>query len=75
MLKYLNDAGIEALVHYPHPLPAMRFYREKFPTPAEAFATATRLSGEIITLPINPWIDDEDVRYVVSRMEDFFRAR
>ena len=67
------ETGVEALIHYPQPLPDMRYYREHYPTSPAVYPVASRLAGEILTLPIHPWLDDADAEYVVARISQFYR--
>ena len=69
---FLVETGVEALIHYPQPLPDMRYYREHYPTSPSVYPVASRLAGEILTLPIHPWLDDADVEYVVARVSQFY---
>lgn len=70
---FLVETGVEALIHYPQPLPDMRYYREHYPTSPAVYPVASRLAGEILTLPIHPWLDDADAEYVVARISQFYR--
>lgn len=61
-------AGIEAKLHYPIPLPEIEYYRERFPTDPGAYPVTRRLVSEIMSLPMHPWLKDEDVKETVDRM-------
>ena len=70
---FLVETGVEALIHYPQPLPDMRYYRDHYPTNPTLYPVASRAAGEILTLPIHPWLGDADVEYVVGRISQFYR--
>ena len=74
LFQYLIDSGIEAWIIYPIPIPEMRYYRKHYPTPPDVYPNAKKLVGDIINLPINPWITDEQVQYVVDCVREFYRA-
>jgi dTDP-4-amino-4,6-dideoxygalactose transaminase len=69
LVKFLNDAGIEAKVHYPIPLQGvLGLYglgREEFP---KAFAQADR----IITLPVDEHMTKEMQDYCITKVGEFF---
>lgn len=72
-VRYLNDHGIEAKVHYPVPLhlqPAVRglgYARGDFPN-AEAFCDSN------VTLPINEYLTIEQMEYMVKTLEAWAKA-
>ena len=72
LVSWLEDNNIEPKVHYPIPLPEEQYYRENYPTDPDEYPTARRLANEIITLPMHPWLEEEDVRAVVDAMVGFF---
>jgi dTDP-3-amino-3,4,6-trideoxy-alpha-D-glucose transaminase len=64
----LAAAGIETLIHYPVPLseqPAFAPYR-----PADC-PVAARAARELLSLPLNPHLRDEDVARVAAAVTDF----
>lgn len=75
LLKHLLDSDIEAWVIYPIPIPEMHYYHTHFPTPPEAYPVTRRLAQDILALPINPWITDAQVQYVVDEIVAFYRRR
>ena len=69
MLKFLNNAGIQARIYYPLPLHKM-----------EAFKTAKisgnlinteEASGGVLSLPINPFLKDKEIDYIVENIRFF----
>jgi dTDP-4-amino-4,6-dideoxygalactose transaminase len=74
LLKYCIDRGIEAKVHYPVPI-----YRQ----PALAhlglregdFPVSDRHTKEIITFPCDQHLAQEEMRYVVDTVAEFYRGR
>ena len=71
LLRVLNEEGVEAKVHYPIPLhlqPAAKdlgYKKGDFPV-AEAQA------ADIITLPCNQFLRDNEIDYVVARVRAFY---
>lgn len=71
---FLQNRGIQTLVHYPsalHTLPAYRHLGHK----ADDFPVADRLSRELLSLPVYPEITAEQLRYVCEAVRDFYSGR
>jgi dTDP-4-amino-4,6-dideoxygalactose transaminase len=68
----LSEAGVGTGVHYPTPchrmVPYARFAHGSLPV-AEAAA------AQVISLPMYPHMDDEDVRYVAEQVNHLARVR
>jgi dTDP-4-amino-4,6-dideoxygalactose transaminase len=71
---HLAARGVATAIHYPNPIhlqPASKelgYRRGDFPV-AEAQA------GRILTLPINPFLSPDDIRYVADQVNGFFSRR
>lgn len=71
LVRFLNDAGVEAKIHYPIPLhlqPAAKplgYQRGDFP---EAEAQA----AEILTLPGHQFLMDDEVDYMIEQVRAFY---
>ncbi|MEK6928974.1 MAG: DegT/DnrJ/EryC1/StrS family aminotransferase [Nanoarchaeota archaeon] len=72
LLKYLQNAGIEARVHYPIPLhlqPAasnLGYKKGDFPVTEQQ-------AEKIISLPVHPYLRAEQKNYVVESIRSFYR--
>jgi len=75
LLQYLIDSEIEAWIIYQIPIPDMHYYRQHYPTSPEVYPVARRLASDILALPINPWIKDIEVEYVVDRIRKFYKTQ
>jgi dTDP-4-amino-4,6-dideoxygalactose transaminase len=67
----LKDSGIETAIHYPVALPNMPAYRYLNHKPYD-FPIASAYQDEIMSLPIFPEITDEQIKYVVEKIKDFY---
>lgn len=59
----LQDHGVPTAVHYPKPLhlqECFQYLNQK----SNSFPTAEKLAKEVISLPMNPFITDEEVRHI-----------
>ncbi len=65
---HLLAAGIEALIHYPHPLhkqPAYAKHNNLHLPNAEKFAR------EELSLPISPLLDENEITYIINAINNF----
>lgn len=67
--EYLRSAGIGTDVHYPVPPHRQVAYAGKWP--ADAFPIADQLHGEVVSLPLNPAMTDEEVSRVIAVVNRF----
>ena len=71
LLAYLREAGIDAVVRYPHPIhrqsPFARYgWREG------DFPVAEMLAGELLCLPIRPAMPFAELEYVAQQVRKFY---
>lgn len=64
----LNAAGVGTSLHYPVPVPLMRYYREKYGYNDGEFPVAEWISGSAISLPVGPHVTADDAHYIVERV-------
>ncbi len=60
----LQDEGIGTSVYYPHPVPRLKYYREKYGYDARAFPGAEEVSDRSIALPVGPHLEPSDAEAV-----------
>jgi dTDP-4-amino-4,6-dideoxygalactose transaminase len=56
LAQYLKGRGVETLIHYPVPVHKQRAYAFSCKLPV-----TERICSEILSLPMNPWLKDEEV--------------
>lgn len=61
LVARLNAAGVGTSVYYPHPVPRLRYYREKYGYDPGRFPNAERISDCAIALPVGPHVGEEDM--------------
>jgi perosamine synthetase len=69
----LNEAGVGTSVYYPHPVPRLRYYQDKYGYDAARFPQAARISDQSIALPVGPHLDLDDISYIVDRFRSISR--
>jgi len=70
---FLESRGISTLVHYPIPVHKQPAYSAH--KPRHNLPVTERIADEVLSLPIHPWLQDEEVQAVVSSIADFESGR
>ncbi len=70
LIERLKDSGVGTSVYYPHPVPRLTYYREKYGYEPGRFRNAEELADCSIALPVGPHLNLEDMDYIADR----FRA-
>jgi len=71
--SHLEAHGVASAVHYPLPLhlqPALRHLGHR----AGDFPVAERLSSEVVSLPMHPFLERSHIRYIAQVATEFFPA-
>lgn len=65
--KYLTQKNIQTVIHYPHPI-----YNNKYILKHKTeCVNVDKVSEEIISLPMHPFLKDEEVCYVIECINNF----
>ena len=70
LAQFLKAAGISTAVHYPKMLPSLPLYEN---CKVGQYPNSQAYQGKILSLPIFPELQEEEVRYVGERITAFFR--
>jgi dTDP-4-amino-4,6-dideoxygalactose transaminase len=70
--NFLLSKGVETQIHYPLALPFEPAYKRFHHAPAD-FPVAHALQNSILSLPIYPELSTEDILYVCSCINEFYR--
>ncbi len=71
--KYLQSQGISTGIHYPIALPNLRAYGYLNQDRGE-YPEATRASGEILSLPMYPELEEREIRYIAETIREFLEG-
>ena len=63
MQAKLKEAGVPTAVHYPMPLHLQEAF-EYLNYKKGDFPISERVSGEIMSLPMNPYVTDNEIAYI-----------
>jgi dTDP-4-amino-4,6-dideoxygalactose transaminase len=70
--RYLQERGIQTLVHYPVPLPFQPAFRSLI-LPGQEFPIAQKASNEILSLPLYPELLEAELQYTIESVRRFFK--
>ena len=68
ILLELKKRGVGTGVHYPHPLPRLKYYRNKYEYKREQFSNSETIADCSFNLPLGPHIDEKALDYIVKNM-------
>lgn len=74
LLKYCQDQGVEAKVHYPIPLPYQKCCRQLGYKRGD-FPKTEKDCNSIITFPAHQHLTDLEVQYIVDTVKDFYKGK
>ena len=74
IMQRLNAAGIGTSVYYPHPIPRLAYYRDKYGEDLSRFPNAARISDRSIALPVGPHLYAEDMSYIAQEFKKIVRG-
>jgi perosamine synthetase len=69
IIKYLNSNGIGTSIYYPHPVPYMTYYRQKYGYKDGDFPMAARISDNSIALPVGPHIGLKEMNKIAEEVK------
>lgn len=70
--SYLQQRGVPAMVYYPAPLHLQPAYHSP-DYPEGSFPNAERLAQEVISLPMHPFLSEDQIAYIAESVCSFFR--
>lgn len=68
--KYLNDNGIGTTIHYPTPMHMQEAYKD-FNIKEGSLPICEKISKEVISLPMWYGMKDEEIEYVISKINQW----
>lgn len=66
----LKNKGIESSIYYPHPIPRLTYYKNKYGWRKKLFPNAIKIADETIALPVASHITEEDILYIVEWVKE-----
>lgn len=68
IMDALGARGVGSSIYYPHPVPRMKYYSEKYGYNEDEFRNAATISDSIIALPVGPHLSSDDMKFVASSL-------
>ena len=72
LMHHLNECGISTGIHYPEIIPLTKAYQENGTTRAD-FPESGKYIKNILSLPMFPEMDEEQIAYVAEKIKEFYR--
>jgi len=74
LMKYLAKKGIFTKPYFGLPIHLTRFYREHFGYKENDLPKTEELSNQVLTLPMYPALEKQDIDYVAVSIKEFFKG-
>ncbi len=71
LMKYLADRKIGSAIHYPDPVHRQSGYAERVVVPESGLPVTNKLVDRILTLPIYPELNDDEVERVIAGVRSY----
>ena len=75
--SFLSDKGIPTAIHYPLPLPdqpSIKMSKSNLQT-NDIFRNSTKLSNEVLSLPMHPYLTEMEQNNVVDAIEEYYSKK
>lgn len=72
LVRFLNERGVEAKIHYPVPVHLQPAAKELGHKPGD-FPVCEAQAREIVTLPSHQFLTDEEIDYVIQQVREFYQ--
>lgn len=72
--NYLESGGVQCNIHYPIPIHMQPLYVKKFGFREGMYPKSELLARECLSLPMHPFLTDDDVNYICEGISTFFTS-
>lgn len=69
IINFLKKNNIGSSIYYPHPVPRLKYYRDKYKINKKDYIIASQFSDRIICLPIGPHISKKNLDFISSKIK------
>ena len=70
LMKYLNKNQVETAIHYPLPVYKQEAFVDSYKQ-GDDFKKTDKLTKEILSIPVNPWLKEEEVGLIIELINNF----
>ena len=71
----LKSAGIGTSIYYPHPIPALNYYKNKYKLKSAKFPNACEISYKGICLPVGPHLGFSDMSFIFNSLQKIINEK
>lgn len=71
---WLQKNCIQCAVHYPLPIPMQPIYRQLFNFKPGEYPVSESISKTCLSLPMHPFLSEEDIEYICRKIQEFYEA-
>jgi len=71
LFNYLKKQGVQTIIHFPIPIHLQTAYAV-LGLKEGSFPVVERLANEILSIPMHPNLEDEEIAYVIDMVKQFF---
>jgi len=72
IIRKLTKIGIGCSVYYPHPVPKMNYYKNKYGYKNSSYVNAENISYNSIALPVSPHLSLSNVNFIIKNILKIF---
>jgi len=69
IINFLKNKNIGSSIYYPHPVPRLRYYKNKYKINKLNYAIASEFSDRIICLPVGPHLSKKNLNWIVKNIK------
>lgn len=69
VMNSLGEKGVGTSIYYPHPVPRMSYYREKYGYDENKYVNAAAISDSIVALPVGPQLGPSEMDYILESIK------
>lgn len=71
--NFLENKGINTAIYYPYPLHKMKLFFSRCKIPF-SLKEAEKASAEVLSLPIEPLLKDNEINFIIKSIKKFFNS-
>ena len=73
IMKKLNKKGVGTSIYYPHPVPRMNYYKNKYRYNEKKFVNASIISDKSISFPIGPHLKQHQILEISKKINSVLK--
>jgi len=69
IIKFLNSKGIGTSIYYPHPVPRIKYYKNKYRYNSKEYLNAESISDDSISISVSPYLNKKNISYICQNIQ------